>query len=90
MGTERGLHKDLASIQQLQQSSTRSEKLKIHEIWNYMMLEEVMYKRLEVIFHASTSFWAREAECAESFSRDKSLELQESKSATIMHRMAVD
>ena len=66
---ERGLRRDLASIQRMQQSSPGSEELMLQEIRARATLEEVTQRRSEFSFHASRSFWARKGDrmCREFF-----------------------
>ena len=56
---ERGLRRDLASIQRMQQSSPSSEELRWQEGRARAMLEETTQRRSEFSIHASKSFWAR-------------------------------
>ena len=52
---ERGLRRELASIQRMQQSSPSFEELMLQEIKAPAMLEEITQRRAEFSFHASKS-----------------------------------
>ena len=60
---ERGLCRDLASIQRLQQGLPGLEELRIQEIGGEDDVGGDHRSEIRVTFHAFMSFWARKGDC---------------------------